>query len=170
MASGTNDSKGLKNDATRIQLILSFERLSSCSLPYTMQIFAIARLLLTFGSVWWYGVEVITKKKYNVQYIFDANAVYLIYFMISIIQAIIFLYIVMACLKDSFVSLLQFYQGHGLFKAQLTIVPHGRNMVIQLDEATQVKKISMSATSSKKATTWEHYQCPSFFNSKLYIW
>lgn len=57
-----------------------------------MQIFAIARLLLCFGLVWRYGVKVITKKKYNVQYIFDANAIFF-YFMILIIQAIIFLYI-----------------------------------------------------------------------------
>ncbi len=57
-----------------------------------MQIFAIARLLLSFGLEWRYGVKVITKK-YNVQYIFDANVIYFIYFMISIIQAIIFLYI-----------------------------------------------------------------------------
>ncbi len=57
-----------------------------------MQIFAIARLLLSFGLVRRCGVKVITKK-YNVQYIFDAHVIYFIYFMISIIQAIIFLYI-----------------------------------------------------------------------------
>lgn len=69
----------------------------------------------------------------------------------------------MACLMDSFVSLL-FYQGHGFFKAQLTIVPHGRNMVIaRRGHAGEENKYVCNIL--QKATTWEHNYFFSFFDS-----
>lgn len=64
------------------------------------------------------------KKYINVQYIFDANAIYFIYFVISIIQAIIYKYICNGLSYGPICGSAVVLSRAWVLKAQLSIVCH----------------------------------------------